>query len=358
MSEKLLEYDFVTDDFSRIFEDASASNTAPNNLTNGEVKQATPNWSKDLKDRLETNRQLSPDSRKSLYELETEFFTEFFDWFFRDTELTKQAMRVGGELQKDLKVFGFNRKKNPILGFLYIAHVRAKILRPGLLNASTYRAIRKAVINNSIADSEFFKANDYNIIYCVDLYKKPEAEMTEYINQQSRILKPSAVEYTVDDLAKNKKAFFYIKTIKEPNIAKRVENVWAEPNNKLPAATSVNTKLNSIDFVESFTEYSPETKNRTTSTARSAKRTTSISAIANKLQSAKSSAPAFAVIQYLGMVNNLPEAKQALESPVFSRLTAEEIATATTKVTPLLNKLTLSEKDAKALIAFIIAGLN
>jgi hypothetical protein len=357
MPEKLLEYDFVTDDFSSIFEDTSTSKAAHNNSANGEVKPVTHNWSKDLKDRLETNKQLSPKSRKSLYELETEFFTEFFDWFFKDTELTRQAMRVGGELQKDIKIFGFNRKKNPILGFLYTSHVRTKILKPGLLNASTYRAIRKSVIDNSIADSEFFKANDYDIIYCADLYKKKEAEMTEYIKQQSLILKPSAAEYTVDDLAKNKKAFFYIKTIKELDINKRIAKVYTEPNDKLPAATNANTKLNSLDFVESFTEHKEETGRGTTNTG-GTKRTTNISAITNKLLSAKSPAPAFAVIQYLGVANRLPEAQQALAQPVFSRLTAKEIATATTKVAQLLDKLTLSEKAAKELIDSILDGLS
>jgi hypothetical protein len=361
MYEKLVESDLVEADFSRIFELATLTETTSNNTSNGEAKPANYNWGKDLKNRLEANKQLNSDVRKSQYELETEFFTEFFNWLFKDEELTRRAMRVGGSLQNDLKVFGFNKRKNPVLAFLCTRHVQTNILMPGLLNASTYQAIHKAIVNNLIADSEFFKANDYNIIYCTDLYKKSVSEIDKYINAQARILKPSAEVYTVDDLAKNKRAFFNIKTIKELNISKRVAKVQKIPADKLPSAKSVSTTLNSTAFVSKFSSGAASTDNNddddnTEEAAVTSKQTASINTIVRELQ--KSPAAAFATIQYLGITNKLPEAQHALDQAIFSQLTSKEIAVATTKVSSLLAKLKLSEKDARALLTTIMSYMQ
>ena len=123
--------------------------------------------------------------------------------------------------------------------------MQQELIKPGLLNINTFKAIYNAVAKNLVADSEFFaeSKSNYNIIYCKDLYSKPAVEMEEYLKLQSEILSPDARSYTARDVIKNKKIFLYIDTIDELNIKKRAEDI-KNYNKDLPQI--LNAKLNSL----------------------------------------------------------------------------------------------------------------
>jgi hypothetical protein len=241
MSEKLLEADFLTVDLKSTFsrqmsDEGSASDElaatqieieAPENSS--PQRQTSFDWGKELKNRLESNRKMSSEARQSEYEIETKFFKEFFsaNW---DPDCAKQLMLMGEPLRKALKVLGFDKRVNPILGFISIKYVQEKLIKTKLLNVNTFKAIYNAVAKKLVADSEFLKANDYNIIYCQDLYKKPLTDIEKYLKAQSTILKTSLDTYTADRQLFNKKVFVYIPKVKELDPEKRAKLIKKATN--------------------------------------------------------------------------------------------------------------------------------
>jgi hypothetical protein len=359
MSERLLESDFLTVDLgavlrSQVAIEPTTDNAKQNTAHNNEMPQrpANYNWGQDLKDRLASNKSMSPESRKSEYSIETQFFTEFFTNLFKNnTALAKRAIQIGDLLQKDIKILGFTAAKNPIIAFLSIQHVQTALLGPGLLNANTYKAIHNAVANGLMADSEFKKSNDYNIIYCKDLYTKSAAEMIKYLTAQQSNLKAGNYPYTPETQKQNKKTFFYIDQIKEQNTENRKKAV-ANFSGKLPSAKSANTKLNNIELTSKIAGIEPPTASRGKSSGTRAK---NVSALAAKL-----STPAhyFAALQYLSVATEVKEAKAVMQHSKFNELSVKDIAAATAYIASIMPDSAISETDVKALAAAILNKLE
>lgn len=314
-------------------------------------------WGKELKDRLARNNQLDADSRESEYDVEAKFFEDFFNsgW---NTACAKQLISLGEPLKKILKVLGFDKEVNPILGFISNKYVIKNLLQTKLLNTNTFQALFNAVAKKLVASSEFFEASDYNIIYCQDLYKRSASEIEKYLSLQQSILKPSAEEYTREVQEKNIKVFFFIEGTENDDIEKRKAAI--EKSIALPSAMDSSTILNKYKISEALANVSSKSGKAAEDNEESTSVSpTKVQVVVKKLKKATNfKAQFFATLQYVSMVSGIPEAQRALKHTNFKELTAEQIRAAGEQVAPLMKEAKLSRKEAKYLVTDLLKELE
>ena len=311
-------------------------------------------WAKELKDRLAENNALESSERQSDYEVESQFFEDYFHnankW---DAACAEQLISLGDPLKKAIKVLGFKRSANPILGFITNSYVITKLIKTKLLNVNTFKAIYDAVSKKLVVDSEFFTSNDYNIIYCQDLYRRTAAEMLEYLKIQKTVLDPSASTYTKADQERNKRIFFYIKTIKELDPEKRAKEIKALPlTTAFTPANQAGTKLNSMEVVNKLSG----TRTDAPSTNGASGKATSASALAKKV--GNNNAQALAAIQYLSATTEVPEAKAALKHMAFKNVSMEAFIEVSAAVTKTMKEADLPDTEVKSFIALLLGRLE
>lgn len=329
MPNRLLESDFLTINLQSIITKQKGNDSGPGRLetddikTEAETDQAKPiNWEQELTKRQEANKNMSPESRKTSLEIDEQFFKEYFyaNW---DKSCAEQLIHIGEPLRKLLKGLGFNVKKNPALGFISNDYVKRNLIQTKLLNINTFKAIVfDALTGKLVAQSEFMKDNDYNIIYCRDLYKKSADEIKAYLEFQRTILKTSVGKYSSQDQIKNKKVFISIPEIIEPDINKRISLINQLDSAKLPSMKQANAVLNNLKFAKAIatTGKKPaETVNLDD---------TDQAELVGKL---KTPSQIFAALQYLSINAGSTKAAKALSSTEkFKGIDAKEIVQATT----------------------------
>lgn len=143
-------------------------------------------------------------SRKSKGEAELEFFNAFFGCYWPKNVTTK--LLQNHLLQSDLKALGFDPLVNPILAF-FLNPFTKELLENGLLDKIKYKAIHNAVAKHLMPESEYIKENNYNILYCLDLYNKTAADIETYLKYQKNILVPSMKKYSDKTKARNIQIF-------------------------------------------------------------------------------------------------------------------------------------------------------
>jgi hypothetical protein len=143
-------------------------------------------------------------SRKSKGEAELEFFSAFFGCYWSKNVTTK--LLQNHLLQSDLKALGFDPLVNPILAF-FLNPFTKELLENGLLDKIKYKAIHNAVAKHLMPESEYIKENNYNILYCLDLYNKTAADIETYLTYQKNILVPSMKKYSDKTKARNVQIF-------------------------------------------------------------------------------------------------------------------------------------------------------
>ena len=350
MSEKLHEANFLTVDLRSMFKPAEEVA----NVVQEPSNKAISDWGVELKDRKAANNVLSPNNRQNSYALETQFFKEFFSTITNnDNDLVEQLLLLGDPLRKALKVLGFKKQTNPILAFISLKYVQEKLLKTKLLNVNTFKAIYNAVADNLIADSEFFKANDYNIIYCQDLYRKPLKDIEAYITIQKSSLKLSADTYTAENQRSNRKVFFYIPEIKELELEKRAKAIAALGEDiKLPSARAANTKLNTIELAQKIN--GTKIKGDEPKAHLNSKNQT---ALANKLTTASQ---IYAALQFLSINTASRKAASALTNDNFSNLSLNKVAEATAWLAAqgIMPKGALQRADADNLVGVLLGRLQ
>jgi hypothetical protein len=259
---------------------------------------------------------------------------------------------LGEPFKKALEVLGWIPRKNPLLAFVAQEWVQKNLLLTDLLNASTFRAIYNALATRQVAGSEFLKANDYNIIYCRDLYSKSATEMANYLELQKSVLDPNAEtgKYTTATL-RNRKVFFQIKNLngKDLNPSRSASKLSDISDDKVPKARGTSTKLNGLDFVKKASGKDLEP-------------TTSLSgakqdALVKLLQTP---ATKYAAILALAMTTNSSQAKEALKKDIFNTLSSDDVRNATVSLASrdIMPKGKLNKSDADSLVAKIIASLT
>ena len=163
-------------------------------------------WGPELERRVKACN--SKDNRGGTREDEGDVRNKFWEEFFKakwKPEVAKQLLTIK-LLRKDIETMGFDPLMNPVLAFL-IRPFAQKLAAEGLLNTSTYLGIHNAIAKNYLADSEFVKENDYNILYSRDLYTKQTVDITDYFRRQSVILPKSAPKYSAQSRTLNVKVF-------------------------------------------------------------------------------------------------------------------------------------------------------
>lgn len=375
MSEKLLESDNLTFNLNllgmtpaKTFADEASVETTVEE-TSGIIPEETENgtsaelealpakgewgkWKDLLNKHIDDNNKLSASEKKTQYEVESEFFREFFteNW---GHVIGEKLMLIGDPLTKAIKVLGFDPTKNPILGFIRQKRVVTNLIATEKLNVETFKAIYNAVANNFVAHSELIKEKpkneEYNILYCLDLYNKPVKEMLDYLRLQSQILQVSASQYTAEDQLKNKRAFLFVSKDAEKNElpqeeTKRAAKINELGHDQLPILTSAT--LNTIALARAISN-NPITK------------------LDNDGQDAlvaKLSTPAkkCAALLALSLTTNNTKAKEALKDSFFTSLPSDKVFNevnwlATNNIMP---KGQLNKTDADFLVAKILASLH
>ena len=343
------------------------SNTSPRTPRN---LSRISDWNKELETRLADNRKLPANERASEYDVESQFFEDYFynghpAW---DKGCAKQLVSLGEPLKKVMKVLHFSKKTNPILGFITDRYVINNIIKTKLLNASTFQVIYNAVAKKLIANGELLVANDYNIIYCRDFYKKPIDEMTKYIELQAKVLPPQGEEYSSEDMARNIKTFFYLDMVKEQDTKERraaIENLSDDAT--LPNAKSSSTTLNKLAFAKIMLgkviqdeedKEDEEDDGSATETGDKAKTEAGkqLIKVETLLKALRSNEPKtekarfFAALQYLSMATGSSLASEALMKDVFKDLTAAEIIPASKAVAIIMKKYALAEEDIRQFV--------
>lgn len=366
MSKQLLESDFLTVDLRSMFnsqpentEDNDNANVSSNDQqetdnTNknsiNQPKAANFDWGRELKKRLAANRNMSPESRRNDYDIETKFFSEFYkaNW---DTDCAKQLMLIGDPLRKTFKVLGFDVSINPIFRFLTLSYVKENLLKTKLLNINTFKAIYKAVADRWVADSEFFVANDYNIIYCRNLYKKPLSEIVSYLEQQKKVLKPNAKVYTREDQLENRKIFLKSSENSTTKIVSKGKGKQVGIANPKSALTVKDSKavLNSLQAIQSMLG-GLKPGNRRSRIANNDE----LIKLADKI---KTPAEVYAVLQYLSMFTGSSKAKQALSSEKLKNVSTEDLTIATNSVSGIISKIRFTPSEVETFINELLDNL-
>ena len=278
----------------------------------------------------------------------------------KDAEAAKVVEKLwalGEPFKKALEVLKLNididqGAINPLLAFVVQKDIIENFLNPGLINISTFRALYQAVAKKYIADSEFMAINDYNIIYCKELYNKPVKDILGYLELQSKILKPSAEIYEGSTQLENRKVFLEIPGISEPEISKRAAKIKSVENN-IPTVQTAK-RLNSLELAKRVSGIDSEAS----MVHRSA---TELDKIVNNLNSLDDSLAAkFAALLSLSTSTASEKAKKALQQAEFKGLTQNQIASAFLKLSSkaLLPKGQLQKSSADLLVDKILATLG
>jgi len=364
MSEKLLEADFISVDIRSLLSggapaDAAATSATPASsaVPKTRVKEALPSagdwaaWSELLKARLEKNK--TARNKKPDYEIEQVFFEEFFkaNW---EADIAAKLIDIGEPLRKILKVLGI-KETNQILIFITLDFTK-ELLRSGKLNILTFKAIYNAVAKKLVADSEFIQQNNYNIIYCKDLYNKSPKDIEQYLEYQSSSsrLALNKDTYTAADQIANKRTFCHFDSVGEHEPQKYVEKVFRKENpmpsdDEVVAFSMESAKLNSLDVVKLLLgKNTKETIHVDTS---------GVAAITSKITSVSH---AYAALLAVSMNSDSTEARKALALPYFKGLNTEQINAAVVMLatSSIIPKGHIQTADADAIVNSIVTKLS
>lgn len=359
------------------FDDYTAAEQKKNNTSTSANRNLSriSDWSKELKTRLADNRKLAASERVSDYDVESQFFEDYFynshpTW---DTGCAKQLISLGEPIKKVMKVLGFNKKSNPILGFITDRYVINNLIKTKLLNTNTFKAIYDAVANKLIANSELLMANDYNIIYCKDFYKKSADEMSKYIKLQAKVLPPQGEEYSAEDMTRNIKTFFYLDAVKEQDGKERktaIENL--SDDIALPNAKSSSTTLNKLAFTqimlgkavddeEDEEAGEPVTEVGDKSDTKTGKQPIKVKALVKKLRAGEQKTVKtrfFAALQYINMHTGNSYVYNALKNDIFKDITISDVISASKAVAGIMKNNELAADEARDFADTVIAMLK
>ena len=312
----LLESDFLTVNLKSVLNTntTSASAETPSGKDSGQVVD----WGNELKNRL-----ADKNAQSTAFEIESNFWKDFFNSSWdKDVAIILNTIDL---LKTDIKKLGFNKKTNPILAFLLDDWVKENLLKTKLINSNTYKAIHNAV-KRWVADSEFKKANNYNIIYCRDLYSKPIADIAEFLKQQKSILPLTASVYTKDLQNKNKSVFL-----------QKGQNSMRQSDAKLKSLAEIEKLIGAVTPDEDEDET-------TTSSKRTKKM--SNSDVLKVIQKLTKSVQVQAMLQYISMTTGSKEAADALQAKNFKDVSNDELLTSTVQLSKFLNDAQLTPEDA------------
>ena len=268
--------------------------------------------------------------------------------------IIKKILALGEPFKKVMRVLGNDKKTNPILAFVLQKYVQQNLLVNNRLNSQTFKAIYNAVANKYVVDSEFYKANDYNIIYCKDLYTKSPAEMEKYLKLQGKLeaskLKFTDKVYSRATQNENKQVFISTKISDKPVITDRAANIKATSPANFENLNVQEAKLNSIELAEAILGAEQE-------------KTIPLSNVAQDkiVKALDTLAKVYVVIQSLMLHSKSNKAREAIVvyRDKFANLTQEQITASTEWLAKnnVLPREQIQLSDADALIDKVSAHL-
>lgn len=229
-------------------ESQELKNTENTNNYKGKKFPKNLNWKQELEDRLEANRLVSPDLKRPIQEIEDEFWIDCFISLWPE-ELLENLQLLGGYFKKDLLNWGFSADSNPMVAFLNQNFVQKKLLLTKKLNANSYMALHNAVVKKYLSLVEFRKANDYNILYCLDLYNKLPADIYKYLELQKVILNPKKTTYSAEIQTLNKRIFIKLKST-DTNLVTVAKAQLRVAKDKIAKLNIRTAELNNFDLIK------------------------------------------------------------------------------------------------------------
>ena len=196
--------------------------------------KTTTSWKKELDKRKIANSELPPEKRKHADVVEHYFWETFYYNFTKyDSQKTQALLAIGKQLRDDIATYGFTTEDNAILAFLQQPYVSNSLIRTKKLNSNNYRGFHAALVRDLIPANELRTENNYNIIYCLDLYNKSAADFLKYIVFQGYTLDIERTSYPERTQLKNRKVLL----------------VTAD-NKNIPETTDADAKLRTLEEVK------------------------------------------------------------------------------------------------------------
>jgi hypothetical protein len=350
----LLESDFLQADLRALFGQAAEGADGKGGGKTGtkpkKQSKKPSDWAAELKRRLEDNEKLTGPAKKSTGEIEKRFWEAYFNANF-ESSVAKKLKDLGVELKNDIKIFGFSPTKNPLLAFIKQAYVKKELILTGKLNKLSYRVIHDAFLNKQIANQELTSRREYNIIYCRDFYLKSPSEMSIYLKLQSDTVNPSGGVISGTQQVNNMRAMFQIGDYtnkSEEEIIRIANETLIE---KLPKASSANTKLNPIELVSKINP-----KVRLPKAGRTEiKSETKLNEIISKFDTPEK---IYAMVQYFIINNESNNLASVLTGEQFKQINSGALAKATIDVNELFKKVTIADKDINAFVERALKKLS
>lgn len=358
MSRQLLEADFLTLDIQSLFGNKQAEGK-PAAKDNGDTKDGSTkaggnkapsvkgasvsnktNWDKELKRRLDDNKALDPESRESEFDIESRFWDDYFAANNYDPEVAEWLKTID-LLKKDFKTLGFNNKENPLVSFFKNKWVQTHLIKTKLINSNTYKAIHNALAKRYIADSEFLKSNNYNIIYCKDWYDKPLPDMVTYLAHQQKSLPPSGVSHYDEDRQNRNISIFLMPGTKSVKLA--------------------SAKLKKLSEVEKLiakivdTSASGATSDSNATSAVDDKEVLVSSKELLKAIRGLTAAQCQAGLQYISILTNTEDARKALRASLqLNQPNAEEFVVASEQIAKIFKSGTITANNAAEIVEALL----
>ena len=353
MSKILLESDFLTVDLKAISTGASQktasqpqdtekapskdkNNNPSTPATKAKNTNARIDWSKELKKRLDANAALSPEAREKEFDIKNKFWLEFFTAFYG--EEVAELLNNIELLKKDIQILKFN-KQAPIIAFFKAKYVQTELVKTKLINSNTYKVIHNAFAKQLVSDFEFLKANEYNILYCRDLYNRPPAEIEKYLELQKQILPANTATYDEETISKNKKVFL-------------------DGSQKTVKAKAA--KLKSLKEIESLYKLATKKKDKDIETDTTEDETSSEETDAKTFNARthlaafiKTKEHVFATLQYLGMTAKSTEANKTLANFDFGQLDGSKLVNASKEIAERMAQYKITKNDVKEILELI-----
>ena len=317
----------------------------PTDRTQAATHQA---WGDLLTSRLAENK-TKGDTKEDDATVIDKFFSEYFTAVWGG-DAGAQLIKMGSLLSKDIRHFGWDIKKNPVLAFIAQTYVTENLLAKRLLNGNTFKAIHNALAQKLVAQSEFLGTKNYNIIYCPSLYRRMPADMLEYLKRQKTILDPTKGKVTPEMQKRNKLTFLLLKKNNGATAEDRAEYQYThgQEQKTLPKLLQADTKLvdiETVDLIQAKYGYTSPKKETSVSSDEA------VEAIVGAFD--KHPAYQYALMQYLSVTANEEDAvaiEQFLATDKFSSVTAEQVLEATKKIRKELASKTFKNANIKALI--------
>jgi hypothetical protein len=353
MSKILLENNiFITADLKALTTRVPKTFTPTEDTSSFEVKKQLSknlNWKQELEDRLNANRAVTQDLKKSPTQIKEEFWKDCFTTLWPE-DIYEYLNSLGDLFKQDLLTWGFIKQKNPMVAFLNQKFVQNKLLKTKKLNINTYKALHNAIVKKLISFEEYFKNNNYNLLYCIALYDLLPADIYKYLTLQAKVLSSTLGSYDIKTQLKNKQIFMKVEALSTLEISKGVQKQLKIPNKTIAAVKLSDMELNSLEFVQEILKQLGVNESNPKNPKKQEATDDDVSAIAAKLTGVPE---AYALLIYLSGATESAEVAKFMADHQDILQNCKIPTKAVKEISKILKNKTLSTRKIDSLLNFI-----